>query len=1118
MNVSDLAVSSALTSVRVIHQFHPAISQGDAITDDLLCLQEIIRSWGFESDIYCQYPTSGITTKAYKDYFRRSHPNNLLLLHFSIGYSEEVLSFIERLPDKKILVYHNITPAQYFTGVNAIYERECARGRAQLPELARRCLFGIGDSEFNCYDLKVHGLDNTYVVPILINFEKYSQSPSSEITSKFDDGRTNILFVGRIAPNKRHDELLRSFACYQRLFEPTARLLLVGKYDGGMESYLDRLKVLAHALRCEDVYFTGHVSHADLLAYYNVANLFLCLSDHEGFCVPLLESMFFHVPIVACRAGAVPGTLGNAGILVEDRDPLFLAETIHQIRSDSRVAERIINGQNQRLRDFAREPIEATFKRALIEGLASGAKKAKRSSSILIEGTFEDHYSLSVVNRNLGLALDKKGAQVGFYATSGPGDYVPNLSQVADLRVKELWLRKQSNPEVSIRNIYPLRIDDMKGELRFWFFFWEETKIPKAWVELFNQLSGILAASRFVKEVLESCGVQVPIRVVPLGLDPELLHARHQDLPIRTRKRFVFLNVGSAFPRKGLDVLLAAFTREFSAQDDVCLVLKSFANIHNRVREMLASLPKDCGPEVIYLEENDMSAGALASLYARADCFVSPTRGEGFGLPLAEAMYFKVPVIVTNYGGHLDFCNEQTAVLIKYKLVPSQSHFSVKDSLWAEPSESDLRHAMRRVYEQKDSLEIKQMVERAYQKVTQYCSWEVAAGQALEFIQEAESKIIRLGMVTTWSQRCGIAEYSKYFLQVLPKYVKPVILSNRVSQSSRASNNQFPVFRCWDAGNQKRDFQELVDVVGRSELQAVHFQFNFSLFNLESFLSVNENLSRKGKIVIITFHSVRSLPELSRQFEKTSKRLRNVSLLLVHTEDDRKYLASLGLEQNVKVLPHGQLIFEPRSKEDIRSKLDLKHHPLIATFGFLLPHKGIVETIQAVSKLRQTFPEILFLVVSSLYPLLESEKYLRYCQEEVKRLGLERHILFLSDFLPSEEVAVVLQTADLIVLPYTTTKESSSAAIRFALAAQRPVMVTDLPIFSEFKDEVFKIESADPDVITEGIRAVLSSPEEVEKRVLKAKAYMQERTWDKVAKQYVSMLEEIREGRTEGSG
>jgi glycosyltransferase involved in cell wall biosynthesis len=268
-------------------------------------------------------------------------------------------------------------------------------------------------------------------------------------------------------------------------------------------------------------------------------------------------------------------------------------------------------------------------------------------------------------------------------------------------------------------------------------------------------------------------------------------------------------------------------------------------------------------------------------------------------------------------------------------------------------------------------------------------------------------------------------------------------------------------------------------------------------------------LQQRGQKVAITFHAVRSLPALNEQFKRFASKLKDVDLLIVHTEADRGYLSKLGLTRHVRRLPHGQIRFEPHDKGSLRSALGLTGSPILATFGFFLPHKGILELVQAVAQVRRSYPDLLLLVVSSLYQSLESERYFQICQEEVKRLGLSRQVIFFTDFLPFDEIAPLLQSADLIVMPYNASRESSSAAVRFALAAERPVLVTSLPIFSEFDSEVLRVPTAEVSDLETGILKALSNPDGAEKTVQRARDYLKERSWDQIATQYVSFLSEM---------
>jgi glycosyltransferase involved in cell wall biosynthesis len=184
------------------------------------------------------------------------------------------------------------------------------------------------------------------VLPVVLDLAVYDRAPSPVVERMFRDGRRNLLFVGRIIPNKRIDDLIRAFAVYQRRCEPRSRLLLVGEHKG-FEGYLDRLSALARELHLEQVVFTGHVDDEDLIAYYRVADAFLCLSEHEGFCVPLVEAMYFGVPVLAYAAGAVAETLRGGGVLLQDKAPELVAELVDRVIRDGALRASLLASQRR---------------------------------------------------------------------------------------------------------------------------------------------------------------------------------------------------------------------------------------------------------------------------------------------------------------------------------------------------------------------------------------------------------------------------------------------------------------------------------------------------------------------------------------------------------------------------------------------------------------------------------------------------------------------------------------------------------------------------------------------------------------------------------------------------
>ena len=333
-----------------INQILPSISYGDAISNHVLEIRNILRSWGYRSEIYAQHihPKLKNDAKVYTEY-KNSYCGNILLFHYSIG--SEITDFVRLLPDKKILIYHNITPHSYFYGVNDTLVNLLKKGRNELGTFSNEIVLALGDSEFNRGELNDRGFMNTGVLPIIIDFDKYAQKPTQKIMDIFNDGHPNFLFVGRISPNKKQEDIIKTFYYYKKHIDSKARLFLVGSYEG-MERYYEQLVYLIEELGLKDVFITGKVDFKDLLAYYKLADVFISMSEHEGFCVPLLESMYFGIPIVAYNSTAIPYTLDGSGVLFNEKRYEEVAEMISFLIKNNKIKSKVIERQSDRLRKF----------------------------------------------------------------------------------------------------------------------------------------------------------------------------------------------------------------------------------------------------------------------------------------------------------------------------------------------------------------------------------------------------------------------------------------------------------------------------------------------------------------------------------------------------------------------------------------------------------------------------------------------------------------------------------------------------------------------------------------------------------------------------------------------
>ena len=344
------------------HQVLATLGYGDAIGNEVLGIQRVLRGAGYESEIYVETADRRLEhlTIDYLDMVGTIGPEDVLIHHFSIGSRASRTAYA--LPGRMALVYHNITPPEYFVGVHKELVKLCFRGRRELTAYVNRCDVALGDSEFNRQELEALGFRDTGVLPVVPDFAHLDLPPNRPVAEPFDDGWTNVMFVGRVIPNKRFETVIRAFHVYRTRHNPRSRLLLVGSYSG-FELYLAALQGLVARLGTPDVHFLGHVSNEDLTALYDVADLFLCASEHEGFCVPLVEAFHKRVPVLAYAATAVPATMDGGGVLYDTTDPFEIARLMDAVLESPDIEEAIIASQDAALERLLAEDFAGTLLR-----------------------------------------------------------------------------------------------------------------------------------------------------------------------------------------------------------------------------------------------------------------------------------------------------------------------------------------------------------------------------------------------------------------------------------------------------------------------------------------------------------------------------------------------------------------------------------------------------------------------------------------------------------------------------------------------------------------------------------------------------------------------------------
>lgn len=349
-----------------VHQVLATLGYGDAIGHEVLGIQRVLRDAGYESAIYVETadPRLEELTADYRDMVAGIRPEDLLIHHFSIGSRASRTAYA--LPGRMALIYHNITPPEYFIGVHKDLVKLCFRGRRELTAYIDRCELALGDSEYNRRELEDLGFPRTGVLPVVPDFAHLDVTPDRARVAAFDDAWTNIMFVGRVIPNKRFENVIRAFHVYRTRHNPRARLLLVGSYSG-FERYLAMLQGLVARLGTPDVHFLGHVSNEELTALYDTADLFLCASEHEGFCVPLIEAFYKGVPVLAFAATAVPATMDGGGVLYDTTDPGEIARLMEAVLDDQRLEEAVVASQDQALARLLAKDFAGTLLRYVVD-------------------------------------------------------------------------------------------------------------------------------------------------------------------------------------------------------------------------------------------------------------------------------------------------------------------------------------------------------------------------------------------------------------------------------------------------------------------------------------------------------------------------------------------------------------------------------------------------------------------------------------------------------------------------------------------------------------------------------------------------------------------------------
>ena len=349
----------------IVNQWVPAAHRGDAVGDSARRVRDLLRDLGHESAIYALDVDEDMRHEVRPFDASAAREGDVTIYHYAVP--SRMTDAFRRLPRGRVLQYHNVTPARFFAGVAPEVFRITEVGRRELATLAGAADLALGDSEYNRRELDALGFAHTGVFPIAVDLERLTGAPPHPVLDEMlGDGLTNFLFVGRIVPNKRIEDIIRLAEMYKRYIDTHYRFVFVGRTEGipryhaAVRALVDRFEMLR-----ERFLFVGAVTDWELAAYYRSAGVYLSLSEHEGFGVPLLEAMAMGVPVFAYDSSAVRETLGGAGLCWAPKDLEFAAELLGQIAFDPALRARVIAGQRRRLEDFSEARLVARLKEIL---------------------------------------------------------------------------------------------------------------------------------------------------------------------------------------------------------------------------------------------------------------------------------------------------------------------------------------------------------------------------------------------------------------------------------------------------------------------------------------------------------------------------------------------------------------------------------------------------------------------------------------------------------------------------------------------------------------------------------------------------------------------------------
>jgi glycosyltransferase involved in cell wall biosynthesis len=1116
-----------------VHQTSPGSAVGDGAVDSILLVRQMAAELGFNSEIFVDGDEGSWPAPVRRTSELQPRAHDLMLIHHC--GCQERLEWLAGLRCRKALVYHGLTPPRYFANDSRDRLRSVT-AHAQLATLRGLVEASIALSHPAAEGLRQRGFARVTAMPL---FPDWSDLRFAGYRDPVDLDRPpgfRIVNIGQIAGDNHQRDLVRLVDRLGSIGGIPIELILMGQGEPDRRYRAELEGDIRGSGLGDRIVVTDAVSENALAGYCRTANAYLSLSERDTAASSIFAAMTLDLPVVAYAAPGIADLLGDAAVLVRDRDPATLRDALYRVHQDRRFRRELIARQRDAACGERRDRMRQEFRQWLLaigagetrplvarlvgwraptsrvrgnpapaDGLhAFSTSRATPSSAIhyIIEAPLQSSWPLEIADRQLALALGRLPERtVSIVPAEGAANSAPEvIAEKLPGALDDLVGREPGRAEriVTIRRSHPPNPVGMLGDVRLLQVTEAESTIAAPLAGLINlHLDAVLVASQFAERAVRNSGVNLPIVVAGRGVDDIIgsrAIAEHRAArgPVREAAPFTYLYLDCALAASSVEEVLTAYSLAFTSADPVLLVISAANHVQDvidfwvrRLAGGMFSPPVQILPEALTAAESEL-------LYRLADSAILPILGDELN-PAAIALASGLRLIAANWGGHLDYCDDENATLIDCAFDVATDAIDLPARPRVRLSVPGLIAAMKAAYRDgRDPDTSTARRARRGQADSAGLRWLDVAKKIDDFIVSLDqrpvmNRKIRLAWVSTYNSRCGLATHSEHLLEHFDRQVFDVtVIGNHQEPLKPDPAN---LVRLWpDRSGSLGSVRDFI-----RKFDAVFVNFHFSLMEIHDLAETLKTAQVAGIDTYVTLHKTLDTVIGGRavSLNEIAEVLRACTRLIVHTEADIAQLKSFGIVDNVVMIPPGVIDQPALSTATVRSLLSLQQfHPIVGTFGFLLPPKGLQQLIHAFALVLRHFPAAMLMMLNAEFPgAAESVEECNRCRALIRELGLEDRVRLIDEFLETDEILLLLNACDMTVFAYQNSGESDSGAVRLGLAAGRPVATTPLGVFANLAGIVHQFAGKTAADIAEGIVALLRAPD------LAARLVQQQQDW-----------------------